>query len=166
MIGLISAYLCAAAIEISSLLNMHVCIYTDFDYKFRVNEENFCKSMPEEFRGISRDFIIYGEKYDVNPVVLSALAAAESGWGRSYLADKYNNIFGWKNNDGIYAKFSSKEECIEYVARSIRTMYLNESGIYYSGGTLISDVSKNYNNNQEWVFLVEEIARNISLKIS
>lgn len=35
-----------------------------------------------------------GELYGMNPVVILAQAAIESGWGESVLATRYNNFFG------------------------------------------------------------------------
>lgn len=35
-----------------------------------------------------------GELYGLNPVVILAQAAIESGWGESHLAKRYNNFFG------------------------------------------------------------------------
>lgn len=35
-----------------------------------------------------------GERYNLNPVVILAQSALESGWGQSQLAVRYNNFFG------------------------------------------------------------------------
>jgi flagellar protein FlgJ len=35
-----------------------------------------------------------GEAFDLNPVIILAQAALESGWGRSTLAREHNNFFG------------------------------------------------------------------------
>ena len=35
-----------------------------------------------------------GGKYQINPIVILAQAAIESGWGESVLAREHNNLFG------------------------------------------------------------------------
>ncbi len=35
-----------------------------------------------------------GDKFSINPVVILAQSAIESGWGQSTLAQEYNNFFG------------------------------------------------------------------------
>lgn len=35
-----------------------------------------------------------GGKYQINPIVILAQAAIESGWGESVLAKEHNNLFG------------------------------------------------------------------------
>ena len=42
-----------------------------------------------------------GELYGLNPVVILAQSAIETGWGESTLAVCYNNFFGLKGLQGI-----------------------------------------------------------------
>ena len=40
------------------------------------------------------DADVAGSKYRINPVIILAQAAIESGWGESVLAKEHNNLFG------------------------------------------------------------------------
>lgn len=48
--------------------------------------------------------------------LLAAVAALESGWGRSALAVNRNNLFGWMGDNGRYMEFTSFAACADYVA--------------------------------------------------
>lgn len=142
-----------------SLTALATCI--DFSEKSNVTVSQLENSLFGDLSNLSKFFLQAEEKYNVNAITFSALAAVESGWGESELSKEYNNLFGWRNSDGSYMVFDSKEECIMTVARSIREMYLDENGIYYSGGTKISDVANYYNPNKEWVELITNMSYEI-----
>ena len=63
-------------------------------------------------------FIKIGEKYNVNPTVLIAIAMQESGRGTSFAALKKNNIGGIMLSKG-HAKFQNVDDCIEKMAQII-----------------------------------------------
>ena len=106
-------------------------------------------------------FVLCEEEFGINSVLLSSIAALESGWARSDLAKEKNNLFGWRSSSGEYSKFESKEQCILNVAKSISENYLDESGPYYSGGTMVENVAEYYSPSDEWVELVKEIVDGI-----
>ena len=106
-------------------------------------------------------FVLCEEEFGINSVLLSSIAALESGWARSDLAKEKNNLFGWRSSSGEYSKFESKEQCILNIAKSISENYLDESGPYYSGGTMVENVAEYYSPSDEWVELVKEIADEI-----
>ena len=81
-----------------------------------------------------------GGKYQINPIVILAQAAIESGWGESVLAREHNNLFGitgygpkneyWHggkvelSEGGLcFRKYRSTHESIFDFARLIRTAY-------------------------------------------
>ena len=105
----------------------------------------------------ARDFVLAEEKYGVNAVFLAAVAALESGWGKYCFRE--NNIFGWSGKS-----FSSKEECIDFVASKIAEHYLSEDGKYYNGKT-VSGVNVFYNGSDLWAKKVKEIMAMIERKI-
>ena len=71
-------------------------------------------------------------------VVLAAICAHESGWGRSKLARERNNLAGLGAYDGReYAcgmTFDTRADCIDYLARLLagRPGTLTEVGAWYA----------------------------------
>lgn len=56
------------------------------------------------------------QEHSIDPDLLAAVAALESGWGRSALAVNRNNLFGWMGDNGRYMEFTSFAACADYVA--------------------------------------------------
>ncbi|WP_181372681.1 SH3 domain-containing protein [Geobacillus thermodenitrificans] len=85
-------------------------------------------------------FINVGRKYGVNPLYLAAHAIHESAFGTSRLALTKYNLFGYGAYDAApfvsAYRFSSIEESIEYVARKIKSSYLNPSHPFFKGAFL------------------------------
>lgn len=104
---------------------------------------------------LAEEFIEAEEETGVNAMWLAAIAALESGWGRSDLAKTKHNLFGWSGLNG-YATFLSPEICVESVARKLRSSYLNEDGKSYHG-TNIEGIAVSYSENPEWADAVREI---------
>lgn len=90
------------------------------------------------------------EVHGVPATRIAAVAALESGWGTSKLAETKNNLFGWRNNDGTYREFESKTDCIKYVARKI-----SERGNW-----------DGYSENPEWERTVTEIEGQIKSRMA
>ena len=100
--------------------------------------------------------------YGVNATFLAAIAATESGWGRSELAQSRNNLYGWKG-DGSYKYFDSPRDCIMHVARSLKANYLSPDGPYFRGYT-IEAVNVCYCGTSHWVNLVSGIMSQINTR--
>ncbi len=104
--------------------------------------------------------------HGVNAVFLAALAAHESAYGSSSIAQNKNNLFGWGASDGnAYGgakSFSSFEECINVVGAAIASEYLSPSGRYYSG-TCLPAVNSIYCTTPEWSYDVSNIMLKINL---
>ena len=130
----------------------------DLTTKSGFSAEELSKGLLGELSSFSEDFIAAEEKYGVNAIFLCAVAALESGWGRYCF--RPNNIFGWSGKD-----FSTKDECIDFVASKIAEHYLSEGGKYYNGKTL-SGVNVCYNGNAFWEEKVSEIMAMILRRIS
>lgn len=106
-------------------------------------------------------FLAAESTYGVDARFLAAVAALESGWGKSELARKKNNLFGWRGADG-YMAFDSPEDCIDHVAGYLAAEYLSPEGLYYNGLT-VEDVAISYcGGNADWVKMVEEIMQSVS----
>lgn len=99
----------------------------------------------------------------INAVFLAAVAALESGWNTSAVAENKNNLFGWSAATG-YADFESKEDCIAEVAGCIKTLYLSPDGIYFNGYT-VEAVNIRYNGNEQWETAVLQIVQDIQRRI-
>ncbi|XRG78468.1 SH3 domain-containing protein [Rossellomorea sp. GAMAL-10_SWC] len=85
-------------------------------------------------------FIDAGNKYGVNALYLAAHAIHESGFGTSQISLGKNNLFGFGSYDTTpyiaSYKFMSVQENVEYIARSIKSTYLNPSNWKYKGAYL------------------------------
>lgn len=85
-------------------------------------------------------FINAGNKFGVNALYLAAHAIHESGFGTSNISLAKNNIYGYGAYDatpfvGAY-RFSSVEQCIDYVAQKVKADYLNPNGTHFEGAFL------------------------------
>ncbi|MFF2877252.1 SH3 domain-containing protein [Gottfriedia sp. NPDC057991] len=85
-------------------------------------------------------FIDAGNKYGINALYLAAHAIHESGFGTSQISLGKNNLFGFGSYDATpyiaSYKFMSVQENVEYIARSIKSTYLNPSNWKYHGAYL------------------------------
>lgn len=114
-----------------------------------------------ELAPLEDTFLAAEATYGVDARFLAAVAALESGWGKSELARKKNNLFGWRGADG-YMAFDSPEECIDHVAKYLAEEYLSSEGLYYNGLT-VEDVAEHYcGGNEAWVEMVKEIMASVS----
>lgn len=134
----------------------------DFAEESGVTEEQLESALYYELSEYADVFIECEKKYGVNAILLASLAALESGWARSDIAVDKNNLFGWKQSNGDYASFESKEQCILEVAEAISEKYLSETGEYYTGDTLIENVAEYYSPSKEWIDLLKEVANGIT----
>lgn len=133
----------------------------DFSAKSKVTEQQLEGALYHDLSEYADVFIECEKKYGVNAILLASLAALESGWARSDLAVDKNNLFGWKQSNGEYASFESKEQCILEVADAISENYLSQTGVYYTGDTLIDNVAQYYSPSEEWIKLLKEVADGI-----
>ena len=121
------------------------------------------KGLLYELKDYAEEFIQAEKETGINAVFLSSVAALESGWGRSDVATKRNNLFGWTASSG-YKVFDSKEECISFVAERIKTLYLSPDGKYFNGYE-VHDINIKYNGSQHWEDSVTQIMDNIMNRI-
>jgi beta-N-acetylglucosaminidase len=105
-----------------------------------------------KLEGLEEAYLEAEYTYGVNALFLISLSALESGWGKSRMATRKNNLFGFQAYDSATHKakrFVSKRECILYVAKYLKENYLNEEGKYHSGNT-ISSINKRYASDGSW----------------
>lgn len=98
-----------------------------------------------ELKRYAYSFVKAEEVHGINALFLVSVAALESGWGTSYLANTYNNLFGfcaYDRNPLTAKKFSSKHECIMVVARYFKEKFGSECSI--------EDIGKIYASDPDW----------------
>jgi beta-N-acetylglucosaminidase len=113
-------------------------IYTGADF------DNYLKNVrPDSVMiGLGNKFKEVEAKYNVNALMLFAIAVNESGHGTSALAKEKNNLFGLNATDndpfGNGLQFNSKEDSIEHAAKVYMDEgYLNAKHPFrYNGGYL------------------------------
>lgn len=129
-----------------------------------------------KLKGLGQFFIEAQEKYNINAIMLVAIACLESAYGTSKLAIEKNNLFGLKANDeyrddpskyGDY--FSTKEDCIDYAAHKLRYQYLeldeNADWCYRNGATDIFSIGELWCSNPEWGDYIVDLSNRLSKAI-
>ena len=85
-------------------------------------------------------FIDAGRKYGVNPLYLAAHAIHESAYGTSSISITKNNLFGFGAYDAApfvaAYRFASVELCIDFIAREMKSTYLNPANWKFQGAYL------------------------------
>ena len=125
----------------------------------QVTEEALSSALYHQLKPLASAFLAAEEETGVSAYFLSAVAALESGWGRSKVAQEKNNLFGWTGQGG-YQTFSTAEECILEVARRIKALYLSPEGAYFHGYT-VEDVNVCYNGAEAWQREIEGLMEQI-----
>ncbi|MBP9988002.1 MAG: glucosaminidase domain-containing protein [Ruminococcus sp.] len=115
-----------------------------------LTEEQLDERLKGELKGYAGAFLQAEEDYEINACFLASVAALESGWGRSKVAQNKNNLFGWTKNGGGYKEFDSFEHCIDWCAWKIRKKYFN------NGLDTIAEIAPVY-CNEEWGECVKKI---------
>ena len=111
--------------------------------------------------GIEEALISAQEDYAVNAMLILAIIRLESGNGKSRLATSKNNLGGLVAKRGktatVYQSFSTKSDCVEYMARLLSNHYLTEGGKFFKGYTL-GDIAKTYcTSSEKWTNLVSSL---------
>lgn len=118
-----------------------------------------------QLEGLGEDFKRAEEEYEVNAILLMAMAKLESGNGTSMLADEKNNLFGFNaiDQDPINAasKFQSKGESIMHVAKFLKENYLVEDGRFYNGVST-EGIGELYATDPAWSRKVSEMMVEVS----
>ena len=117
-----------------------------------IKEETLAKAFENtKMKGLEKYFIQAEKETGINALYLAGLAVHESGWNTSKFAEKRNNLFGWQAYDNDLDKtkyFESKGECILFVAERLKTLYLNENGMFHNGYTMES-ISSRYASDKD-----------------
>lgn len=121
-----------------------------------------------KLEGLGNKFVEAENKYKVNALYLISHAALESGWGTNKLARLKNNLFGFQAYDDSpvtsASNFSSKGECILYVAEYISKYYLSENGTHYNGVTL-KGMNVKYASDTKWADKIVDVMESAQEKM-
>lgn len=107
------------------------------------------------------------QKFGVNGLYLMGLACLESSYGNSNFAKNRNNIFGWNavdSNPGKASRFTSKSECVMFVAEKLSYNYLSEDGCYFEGYTA-KDIDKHYCTDKQHAHKIIKIIEKLEKKL-
>jgi len=96
--------------------------------------EQFLNKHKSPLADYSEDFVNYADKYNLDWRLVPAISGVESTFAKRYPKDSFN-AYGWAN--GKY-KFSSWENSIEVVSRTLREKY------YDKGATNINKIARRY----------------------
>ncbi|MEH7307826.1 glucosaminidase domain-containing protein [Neobacillus drentensis] len=102
-----------------------------------ISSEKINQILDGKLKGMGEAFVRAGQKYNVNPALLTAIAQHETGNGSSKAAYIKNNVAGMMGKNGLKS-YSSIEESIMDMARNISKNYL---GI---GFTSIAKIAEKY----------------------
>ncbi|MDX1919624.1 MAG: glucosaminidase domain-containing protein [Candidatus Caenarcaniphilales bacterium] len=92
-------------------------------------------------KGQGANFVSIGQKYNIDPAFLAAIAMLESGNGSSRAAKEANNVMGVMTGSGAsqIKDFARVEDSVEYMAKE-----LTDPQGYYSKANTIAEIHQIY----------------------
>jgi len=141
----------------------------DMRKKSQVSEEQlrvYLQRFPN-LSGIEGALIEAQDIYNVNAILMLSIIRLESGNGKSNLARNQNNLGGItapRNSVTAFRSFDSKRDCVIYMAKLLGEQYLNETGRFFNGYTLL-DINKKYSASTAWSTKVSEIMYEIQWRL-
>ena len=109
--------------------------------------------------GIGEALVEAEAETGINALVLAAIAAHESGWGRSKLARDKNNLAGLGAYDGqeysAGIRFDSRASSIMFLAELLAVKYA-PGGCYYGGSHDLQGIGARYASDPRWAEKVAE----------
>jgi hypothetical protein len=117
--------------------------------------------------GIGAPVMAAAQKYGINATYIIAHAIHESNYGKSWICQVKNNLFGWRafdvNPAGEAKEFSSPGECIDFVMGRIDKLYLTPGGRYFEQkpclGTQSYGMNVHYATDLDWGTKIAKHAR-------
>jgi hypothetical protein len=106
-------------------------------------------------------------EFGVNALYLLAHAMEETGFGTSYIAQAFQNLFGWNAVDfdpvGMATRFDSFAQSITFVAQQVSTTYLTPGGRFYGGAPTLLGMYM-YATDPAWASNIARIAGQMPLQ--
>lgn len=126
-----------AEVSTQPVINLELTVDSDLTIVSNCTAEQFNKMLANtKLAGLGEALERAEKEHKINGLYLMGLACLESNYGKSNYAINRNNLVGWNavdNNPNKATYFTSKDECILYVAYKLKTNYLSEGGCYYNG---------------------------------
>ena len=148
--------------------NLEFNIDSDLRILSNLNSEDFDKMLEgTALKGIGQALEQAEKEHGINGLYLLGLACLESSYGNSSFAKNRNNLVGWgayDNNPQNAKYFSSKSECILYVANKLKINYLSETGSYFNGYTATA-INVKYSSDKKHAQKIVSIVNNLKNKI-
>ncbi len=124
-----------------------------------------------KMRNLGESIIKAQDTYGVNGLIMAGIAANESAWGSSWIAQNKNNLFGLKAYDSSPGQsadtFRNPAHCVEEYAREWMSKgYLNPSDWRYYGaflGNKGSGINVKYASDPYWGEKAANIAWNLDV---
>lgn len=111
----------------------------------------------QRLQGLGEALMRAEQEYGINALVLAAIVAHESCWGRSAIARDKNNLAGLGALDGSpYASamtFVTKEESVYFLAELLAREYILPEGQHYHGPNL-AGIGIRYASDPAWAWKV------------
>lgn len=107
--------------------------------------------------GLGPAFAAAERDHGVNALALLSIAILESGWGRSRLAQKRNNLFGMRRRQ--FLSFHSKESSVDHAGNLLKSFY------FPRGRTNLRDVGRMYAADPHWATKVARIWTQLEAKL-
>lgn len=118
------------------------------------------KGLQKGLISLANDFVREGINNNIDPLILSAISAHESGWGTSKLSKTHNNIFGITHKTKKWSSFNSLASCIKWTANMFDENYIKK------GHNTLQKIQKTYcPDNPKWDDNIAKIANEISHQI-
>ena len=117
------------------------------------------KKQANELIKLVPEIIAVGRQMNMNPLYILSHAILESGWGKSEIASKKNNLFGYgayddNPMDNAFT-FPTKKNCLWYVMGKVAHRYLSpkgygEQGRFWGGEASLAGMNKFYASDPKW----------------
>ena len=148
--------------------NLELTINSDLRNISNLKAEEFDKMLENtELEGLGKALEQVEKEFKINGLYLLGLACLESSYGTSSFARERNNLVGWNAVDSDPKKatyFTSKEECILFVANRLKNNYLTENGKYFNGFTA-NAINIKYSSDQQHAEKIVSIVNKLKNKI-
>ena len=164
---------------LTCIISLMMSLSYNLDFQTGIPSQELEKGLLNGLTPLADTFKDIEEKYEINSVLFASIVAVESGWGNSKLATVGNNITSYRNSDGTYKYYDSKEECLYDMAENLKKNYIDENGIYFNKSTSIDDIACYYligkpreemtadeiKRTDDYVTLIKEVQRQIFKRI-
>lgn len=124
-----------AEVSPKPVINLELTVDSDLTVISNCTAEQFDEMLKgTKLEGLGSSLVKAEQESNVNGLYLMGLACLESSYGNSKYAKERNNLVGWNavdSNPNKATYFTSKDECILYVANKLKTNYLTERWLLF-----------------------------------